>query len=144
MSRSTWDRILALGWVLYGTIELSQALYYFIHIRVVARSSDLRDFIGAAPFWILPALLIAGGVGMVLGRRWAWITTLVLSLLYSAFSAFSVRAFIDIWTHFHLPIGEAARGVLPIIAFWALTVWTAVRFFRRPWKMRTVQVGEGR
>ncbi len=46
MARSRWDRILALGWILYGSIELLRALYYFIHIRVLVRSSDLRDFIG--------------------------------------------------------------------------------------------------
>ncbi len=46
MTKSVWDRLLALAWILYGSIELSRALYYFIHIRVLARGSDLRDFIG--------------------------------------------------------------------------------------------------
>ncbi len=135
MTRSTWDRILGLGWILYGSIELPRASYYFIHIRVLVRSSDLRDFIGVTPFWVLLALLIVGGAGMAFGRRWAWILTLVLALFYSIFSVFAVRGLANVWSSHQPPFGQVTADLLPYVVFWTLTIWTAVRFFsrRKPW-----------
>ncbi len=138
MTRSTWDRILGLAWVIYGAAQLSNAAYLFIRLGIFRRVVTLPEAAAVSPFWAFLALLIAGGVAMVLGRRWAWVMMLVLSLLYSAFSALNVHAFLYIWTHFHPPIGEAARDILPIIAFWALTAWTVVRFFSRPLKTHAV------
>ncbi len=138
MTRPTWDRILALGWVVYGTIELSRSLYLFFHTRALAGGGDPRDFIAVSLFWLVLALLIIGGVAMALGRRWAWIMILVLSLLYSAFSAINVHGLAYAWARYHPPVGEVTSLLLPLIAFWALTVWTAVRFFSRPWKIHTI------
>jgi len=84
------------------------------------------------PSWVFLALLVVGGVGIAFGRRWAWIMTLMLSLLYSVFSAFAVRAFVNIWARHHPPIGEVTSDLLPIAALWFLTIWTAVRLFSRP------------
>lgn len=132
MTKSVWGRVLGLAWVLYGSIELSRALYYFIHIRVLVRGSDLRDFIGVAPFWVLLALLIVGGVGMVLGRRWAWTMTLVVALLYSVFLVFTMRGIAYVWSRFHPPIGDVALDISPRLVIWFLTSWTVVRFLSRP------------
>ena len=90
------------------------------------------------PFWVLLALLIAGGAGMAFGRKWAWIMTLALSLLYSAFSALILRGLLSSWARYQPPAGDVISVLLPLITFWALTVWTVVRFFGRPWKTRAV------
>ena len=132
MVKSTWDRILSLCWVLYGAVALSDSLYLVIHLRVSERLGTFLDFIGLLPFWVFLALFVAGGAGIAFGRRWAWIMTLVLSLLYSVFSAFSVLGYVNIWALHRPPIGEVIRHLLPITALWVLTIWTAIRFFSRP------------
>ncbi len=132
MIKSIWDRVLGLAWILYGSVELSRALYYFVHIRVLVRGSDLRDFIGVTPFWVLLALLIVGGTGMALNRRWAWILTLVLALLYSIFSVFAVHGLANVWTFHRPPFGEVTVDLLPYVVFWLLTIWTVGRSLIRP------------
>ncbi|MBZ5524686.1 MAG: hypothetical protein LAP21_20805 [Acidobacteriia bacterium] len=132
VSRSRSDNILGLAWVLYGAVALFNSLYLVIHLRVSERLGTLLDFIRLLPFWVFLALFIVGGVGIAFGRRWAWIMTLVLSLLYSAFYAFAVRGYVNIWALHRPPIGEVIRYLLPITAVWVLTIWTAVRFFSRP------------
>ncbi len=136
MTKSVWDRVLGLAWLVYGSIELSRALYLFFHIRALARGGDPWDFIRISPFWLVLALIVIGGAGMAFGRRWAWITTLVLSLLYSAFSAINVHGLAYTWARYHPAVGEVTSLLLPFIVFWALTVWTVVRFFsrQRPWQ----------
>ena len=132
MVKSTWDRILSLCWVVYGAAELSRSVYLFIHIRALAHVGAIRDLIGISPFWVLEALFIVGGVGIAFGRKWSWIVTLVLSLLYSAFNAFAARGYVNIWAGHHPPAGEVIRSLLPVAALWVLTIWTAIRFFSRP------------
>ena len=132
VSRSRSDRTLGLGWVLYGAVALFDSLYLVIQLRVSERLGTLLDFIGLLPFWVFLALFVAGGAGIAFGRRWAWIMTLVLSLLYSVFSAFSVLGYVNIWALHRPPIGEVIRHLLPITALWVLTIWTAIRFFSRP------------
>ena len=132
MTRSTWDMVLGLAWILYGTIESSRAAYQFFHFRALAHGSNLQDFIGISPFWVLLALLMVGGAGMALGRRWAWIMTLVLSLLHSVLSAFAVRGLANGWTFLRPPLGQITWELLPYVLLWALTSWTLVRFFVRP------------
>ena len=132
VSRSRSDRTLGLGWVLYGAVALFDSLYLVIHLRVSERLGTLADFINLLPFWVFLALLVAGGAGIAFGRRWAWIMTLVLSLLYSVFSAFTVLGYFNIWALHRPPIGEVIRHLLPITALWVLTIWTAIRFFSRP------------
>jgi hypothetical protein len=138
VSRSRSDRILGLGWVVYGAAELFYSVYLFlrVYLRTFERTGTLQDFVMLLPSWVFLALLVVGGVGIAFGRKWAWIMTLVLSLLYSVFSAFAVRASVNIWARHHPPTGQVARTLLPMVALWVLTIWTAVRFFSlpRPWR----------
>ena len=142
MSRSKWDKILGLAWVAYGVAPLSYGAYWYVRDwRYIGDHLEeiVQPLLGAAVF-LLP--LVAGGIGIVLRRKWAWTAVLVVSLLTVVISAFSLRALIfDIWPR-HFELVQVIRTLVPNVVFWGLTIWTAVRFFSRPRPWQTQSIGE--
>jgi membrane-associated phospholipid phosphatase len=137
LARGRSDRILGLCWIVYGTAGLSIAAYQYAGLW--PRGGRPEDLVWLLPTAAFRLILIIGGIGIALGRRWAWIIILLVSLLSALSSGLALRAFVfAIWPR-GVVFTEVLRTLVPTIAQWSFTVWTAVRFFSRPKPWQTAR-----
>ncbi len=133
MTKSRLDRILGLVWVAVGVAELSLLASNLVSMwRLTGHTEIPAMTVGLLPFAVLFLLLIAGGLGIVFGQKWAWVLTLVVAILWSAFSCLAAAiSVVNIWLPHpdRVIVPTMVRMLVTTLVLLGLTIWTVQRSF---------------